>query len=418
MKEEVMLLPIRIANRFCANLAWIILTLAATGHAQSPSQWSAAGNLGPVVNSPSTDGCPFIAKNELTLYLASNRPGGFGGLDLYVSQRFSVHDPWSEPQNLGPGINTSANELCPTLSNDGHQLFFVTDRAGGCGAQDLHVARRQTTFDDFGWGPPANLGCDVNSPSNDFSPSLFGGGGAGPIALYFSSNRPGGPGGIDIYASTFANGAFGPPSLVSELNTASDDQRPNVRHDGLEIFFESNRPGSIDGSPDLWAATRTDASRPWSQPVNLGSAVNTAAAEVRPSISFDGRTLYLGSAMPGGSGGVDLYVSRRTGLPDAPVATGLTLDTTSVRAGGSFKATFAGTNLGVAPHFDVRFRAPGAASDEVAWNWQSGPAGLHAVPATTLLGEWNITGIRAHQDAADHSGAFTPVTVSIVVADR
>lgn len=305
----------RVLGGFASALLMVTAcTTSASG--QNFSAWSEGVNLGPTVNTSSTDGCPFISKSGLSLYFASNRPGGHGGLDIYVSQRDSIYDPWETPENLGPEINGPGNEICPTLSVDGHRLFFVSDRPGGCGGQDLYVARRKNKRDDFGWTPPENLGCTVNSTANDFTPTLFEDDATGQGVLYFSSNRSGGPGGVDIYASSMdADGAFGLPLLVTELSTPSTDERPNVRKDGLEMFFDSNRPGSV-GSTDLWVSTRENTSAPWSSPVNLGAPVNTGSMEGRPSLSFDGTSLYFMSDRSGGAGGIDLYVATRTKLPD------------------------------------------------------------------------------------------------------
>ncbi len=93
------------------------------------------------------------------------------------------------------------------------------------------------------------------------------------------------------------------------VNSAYEDGHPNVRRDALEIFFFSTRPGTL-GMSDIYSATRARASEPWSTPVNLGPAVNSAAAESRPSLSWDGRTLYFGSSRPG-EGSSDIYVTRR-----------------------------------------------------------------------------------------------------------
>jgi hypothetical protein len=98
--------------------------------------------------------------------------------------------------------------------------------------------------------------------------------------------------------------------LVPELSTTSLDNRPNLRPDGLEIFFYSNRPGGSGGT-DLWSATRPTTTAPWSTPVNLGPIVNTAGGDLHPSVSADGRTLYLDSDRPGGAGDVDLWVTTR-----------------------------------------------------------------------------------------------------------
>jgi len=125
--------------------------------------------------------------------------------------------------------------------------------------------------------------------------------------LYFSSNRGGNH---DIYRSVEDAGGFGPPVAVAEINTSFDEFRPNVRKDGREIVFDSNRPGGL-GATDIYAATRSSVDEPWSNPVNLGPAINTAAGESRASLSWDGKTLLFGSAKPGGEGSSDIYYSTR-----------------------------------------------------------------------------------------------------------
>jgi hypothetical protein len=85
-----------------------------------------------------------------------------------------------------------------------------------------------------------------------------------------------------------------------------------VRKDGREVVLSSNRTGTL-GAQDIWVATRDEVGDPWSAPVNLGSAVNTAAAESRPSLSWDALTLLFGRT-PGPEGIGDIYVSTRTPL--------------------------------------------------------------------------------------------------------
>ena len=291
-------------------LTALVLGITAITRAQHFSPWSQAVNLGPIVNSSSNEGCPYIAKSDLTLYVVSTRADGFGGQDIYVSHRDSIYDAWGPLRNVGPIVNSAGNEMCPTLTIDGHRLYFVSDRPGGYGKQDLYVSRRQNKRDDFGWAEPVNLGAGVNGPENDYTPSLIEDE-RGQVLLFFSSDRPGGMGSADIYSSTLrSDETFDWAELVPELNTLFADERPNVRKDGLEIFFNSNRPGSV-GLHDLWVATRTSTQLPWNPPTNLGSTVNSAANEFRPSISFDGRTLYFHSNRLGSLGSVDIYVTTR-----------------------------------------------------------------------------------------------------------
>ncbi|MDQ3680440.1 MAG: hypothetical protein M3378_07845 [Actinomycetota bacterium] len=294
------------------------------------SEWSAATNAEAVpgtsasLNTPFADGCPLVSKHDRQLYIASNRPGGQGGLDIWVAEGARRGRGWGEPQNLGPSINTAANEFCPTPTRDGHGLFFVSNRPGGCGGGDIYFTRRHPKR---GWSEPQNLGCSINSAAEEASPFPVG------DELYFSSTRPGGfaadapgaaSGDSDIYVSTRqGDGTYGVPSLVPGVNTAYDDARPNVGRDGLEIFFDSNRPGGLGGF-DIWTATRTSLSGPWAVPVNLGPAVNSSANETRPSLSWDATTLYFGStragseAGPTGAPSQDIYFSTRQKLTGPP----------------------------------------------------------------------------------------------------
>lgn len=290
------------------------LALFSVYSAASPrySDWSVPVNLGPVVNSQFFDGSPHISKNGLSLYFASDRLGGLGGRDLWVSHRASHDQPWGPPVSLGPRINTATNEFVPALSRDEHLLFFATDRPGGFGGLDIWVSWRAHTRDDFAWQPPVNLGPNINTVGLDVAPSYFENDDVGIPLLYFVSNRPGGVGANDIYVSELmTDGSFGPAMLVRELSSPAFDISPSVRFDGLEIFIGSDRGGTI-GALDLWVSTRETVGDPWSEPVNLGPVVNTGSGEFFPSISSDRETLFFASPRPGGIGGLDIWMSTRT----------------------------------------------------------------------------------------------------------
>jgi len=341
-------------KRFGKNVASVssacvlAVVLASLVGADTPkfSDWSTPANLGSTVNSSSPDQGPFISKDGLSLYFASTRPGGGGDNDFWVSQRASVDAPWEPPQNLGAIINTTARESTPTLSLDGHFLYFASARPGGFGGLDLYVSRRHDKQDDFGWQAPVNLGSGVNSVASDLGPALFMDSETETLTLYFYSTRPrpgcpGGPGIRDIYSSTLdENGEFSPAVLVSELSTCFEDEQPAIRRDGLELFFVSNRPGGF-GAGDIWVSTRPSTSDPWSPPVNVGPLINTARIEGRPALSFDGLSLYFFSDGHGCSDGqdclpgdTDLLVSTREKVTDAwsaPVNPGAMVNSISAR---------------------------------------------------------------------------------------
>ena len=118
--------------------------------------WGPPVNLGPTVNSKDSDERPAISRDNLSLYFDSNRQGS-RGFDIWVSHRTSVDDPWGTPQNLGPTVNTVADEFSPALSPSGHWLFFGSNREG-CGRLDIWVSHRKDRDDDFAWEAPINLG--------------------------------------------------------------------------------------------------------------------------------------------------------------------------------------------------------------------------------------------------------------------
>jgi hypothetical protein len=267
-----------------------------------------------VVNSAAADIEVAISKDGLSLYFASNRPGGFGNQDIWVSQRSSLGDPWGPPLNLGPAINTAFDDRTPMLTLDGHRMYFSSDRPGGLGGSDLYVSRRRDKRDDFGWRRPQNLGSGVNTSFSENLPFYFDDNATGTITLYFNSNRPGGIGSTDTYASTLQpDETFGPAVLVPELSSPLRDAGMSIRRDGLELIMASDRVGTL-GSFDLWVATRAKSSEPWPTPVNLGPVVNSAAGEARLSLSFDALTLYISGDRAGGVGRQDLWVSTRSKL--------------------------------------------------------------------------------------------------------
>lgn len=307
----------------------ILLMVASLAHTQKFSDWSTPVNLGATINLPSTGAFfPTVSKDGLSLYFtASLRSDSLGGWDIYVCRRNSVNDAWGAPQNLGPGINTPYDEGAPFVSIDGHRLYFQSNRPGGFGGSDLYVSRRHDNDDDFGWQPAENLGSGVNTVANEAGPSVFEDD-AGLTTLYFSSDQPGGPGpvgpsgpgvngqqGSDIYMSMLQlDGTFGPAVLVPELSSPSLDRRPLIWRDGLHLLLTSDRAGT-NGGLDSWIATRASTSDLWSTPVNLGLPINSTGADAGAVLSFDGTTLYFQSVRPGNfHTGYNLWMVTRTKL--------------------------------------------------------------------------------------------------------
>ena len=308
---------------FVVALATFISVSSVAAAAAEFGPWSQAARVESIpgtaadFNGPELDGCPFISSDGLMFFMASDRPGGRGGIDIWLSTREDTDDPWGSPVNVGEPVNTEHNDFCPTLAADGHRFFFVSNRPGFCGGDDIFTARFSR---GEGFQAVSNIGCDVNSSANEASPF--------PLRiprlgehLYFSSARAGGfdltdaalpSGDSDIYQAERQAGSFGNVTLVPGVNTAAADGHPNLRRDGLEIFFFSNRTGALGN--DIYSAVRGSVTDSWSVPENLGSLVNSDAAETRPSISWDGTTLYFGSTRVGGEGSTDHYYVTRERL--------------------------------------------------------------------------------------------------------
>ena len=216
---------------------------------------------------------------------------------------------FGEPENLGPVVNSSSRDQGPSVSADGLTLFFGSSRPGGLGELDLWVTTRASTADP--WQSPVSLGPPVNTEYEEAAPSISTDG----LTLYFNSNRPGSLGYNDLYTTRRASLSdpwqtpvqIGPP-----VSTAWNEFQPDISADGLTLFF-----GFWDGSgSDLWATTRANVSDPWQAPASLGVPVNSSFAEWGSSISTDGLTLFFNTLRPGGMGGDDLWMATRTSVSD------------------------------------------------------------------------------------------------------
>lgn len=279
----------------------------------SAAEWSAPVNLGATINSAAGEMNAALSPDELSLYVTSDRPGGFGSTDLWVARRDCIDCPWQAPVNLGEQFNAAGQDAGPRLSNDGHLLFFQTDRGRGAGIFDLYVSRRANPNDDFGWGPPARLGPDVNVSDGSQQAAFYlqsaeeGGGN-----LYFNRATLEVPQPEIYYASISRDGETrGPAVLVPELNVlAANDQHITISKDGKEIFFSSNRTGGLGGF-DIYTSTRDNVNQRWSPPVGV-AALNTAFNDMQPSLSADGRTLIFTSNRDGGQGRTDIWVVTRS----------------------------------------------------------------------------------------------------------
>jgi predicted secreted protein/Tol biopolymer transport system component len=274
------------------------------GHAKADFTFGEPTNLGATINSSAGDAGPCISADGLALYFSSTRPGGYGDKDLWVTTRPTTNDEWTEPVNLGPTINSSAHDAGPCISADGLALYFSSERPGGYGGgRDLWVTTRPTTEDP--WTEPVNLGPTVNSSDREGRPCISSDG----LSLYFNSPRPGGFGYDDLYVTTrvTVEDDWGQPAnLGPTVNASYNDFNASISADGRLLFFaSSNRPGF--GLSDLWVTRREAKNDDWGTTMNVGPPINSSAKESGLGISTDGRTIYFNSDRPGGQGSMDLW---------------------------------------------------------------------------------------------------------------
>jgi len=279
-----------------------VLALAAGTAGAADWSFGSPVNLGPAVNSSVSDGSPDVSADGLELFFSSARPGGYGGNDLYVATRPNREAAWGPALNLGPIVNTAAAEATPTVSADGLSLYFcdpAAPRPGGFGNSDLWVTMRP--FKGGPWGAPVNLGPLVNSPSNEITPEV----GFDGLEIYFESDRPGGLGSDDLWAARRATRRDqwgGAEWLGPVINSPGMEHCANLSADGLTLFFDFTPPGGTVG--DLMVSTRRSLDSAWEKPVNLGHVLSTHWAS---SIDSGGDLMYFASSGAGGVGGNDLW---------------------------------------------------------------------------------------------------------------
>ncbi len=228
--------------------------------------------------------------------------------DLWTSADYE----WTKPENLGPVVNGESDEGSPCLSADGLTLLYDSFRAGGLGFSDLWMCRRPTLTAP--WSAPENLGPNVNSNKAETNPTLSADG----LTLIFFSGRDFADK-VRLWVCTRAKPAD-PWSSAKRLNAPfgaakGSDYGPELAADGLSLLLHLNdRPGS--GGDDLWQSRRGTNTAPWGEPENLGPTINSDQEDVDATLTADGRVLVFASRRPDGKR-KSLWWSGRPSL-DAP----------------------------------------------------------------------------------------------------
>jgi len=280
-------------------------------------EWATPVNLGPPINSSANENSAVLSGDGLTIYFSSDRTGS---QDIWFAKRKNINSDWENPINLGITVNSASVDRLRSISSDGRILLFQSDRQiGSQGGTDIWASTRNDPNDDFGWSSPINLGTTVNTAQNEIAANFLFGRQGRNSQLFFSSIRSDSINkSSDIYLSeVFSDGTFGAPVNVAELNSPYTEACFWVREDGLEIFFSSTRTAlnnNLD-SIDIWTSTRTGVYENWSPPVRL--TLNTPdKRDVGPYLSADWTTMYFTSNrnLSGGLGGTDIYMTTRRRL--------------------------------------------------------------------------------------------------------
>ena len=261
---------------------------------------------------------PLLTRDGQTLIFTSNRSAddyqvksGTNFEDVYVSE--IEGSQWRAPEKISPHINVKLNDAAVSLSPDGNTLFLYYEEGRG----DIYTS----TKENGAWSAPVPLNRFVNHPHYRESGACLSPDGK---KLYFSSNRPGGKGGYDIYVCALgSNGDWGRPSnLGSPLNTRGDEEFPFLHSDGTVIYFSSNGHPSL-GNHDIFRSSFQDGK--WTSPENLGYPINTRGYEGNFVMMHNERTGYFSSRRGDAPGSMDLYTvtfASSPALSETPKGTG------------------------------------------------------------------------------------------------
>lgn len=202
--------------------------------------WKEAEIVGEnVISTGHNEGAHCISANgKLLLYTICNKKPSLGSCDIYLTKL--IGENWSEPVNISKPINSTAWESQPTLSADGKSIYFVSNRAGGFGGKDLWVSHNVDGY----WQEPVNLGPEINTIFDEQTPSIH----FDNETLYFSSDGHPGLGKQDIFYSRKVNGKFTKPvNLGYPINTNKNESGLNISLNGLEAYYAAEKEEGFGG---------------------------------------------------------------------------------------------------------------------------------------------------------------------------
>jgi hypothetical protein len=264
-------------------------------------------NMGPMINSTAHDYCPLVTADGSNLYFTSRRKGVSGEMkdatgqyfeDIYMARR--IDDVWTNAVRMRAPINTRMHDATVGLNPDGSSMIIYRTHPTLLSG-DLY----ESVMRNGQWSEPTLMTERINTKNHEPSASIAPGG----DEIYFTSDRPGGFGGRDLYRiRRLPNGEWSLPlNLGPQVNTPYDEDAPFVHSDGVTLFFSSNGHNTMGGF-DIFKTVLVDPDmNGWSDPENLGYPVNTVNDDIYFSLSDDGQTGFFSSEREEGLGMQDIY---------------------------------------------------------------------------------------------------------------
>lgn len=269
-------------------------------------------NAGSNINTPFHEYSPIVSADGNSMIFTSNRSeddykikSGTNFEDIYISHRSG--SSWGPPQKISPNINIKFHDAAASLSPDGKTLFLYYEE----GAGDIYTS----TLENGEWSKPIPLNKNINTPMFWETSACVSADGK---KLFFTSNRPGGKGELDIYMSELdAKGQWGKAvNLGSNINTPAHEDSPFIHPDGVTLYFSSDGHPTM-GSNDIFKSELKDGK--WSKPVNLGHPINSIEYDGFFSISRDKKTAYYSTIREDGLGEADIFSIRFVDPPPKAV---------------------------------------------------------------------------------------------------
>ncbi|MEO7990353.1 MAG: OmpA family protein [Chryseolinea sp.] len=257
-------------------------------------------NAGGAVNSSFHEYSPLLSADGKTMIFTSNRStddykikSGTNFEDIYITHK--IGDSWDEPQKISPNINIKFNDAAASLSADGNTLLLYYEDGGG----DIYIS----TKTDGDWSKPVPLSKNINTPLFWETSACLSADGK---KIFFSSNRPGGKGELDIYVSELdAKGNWGKAAnMGSTINTLGNEDSPFMHPDGVTLYFSSDGHPTMGGN-DIFKSDFKNGK--WQKPTNLGYPINSIEYDGFFTISADKKTGYYSTLRQDGLGSADIY---------------------------------------------------------------------------------------------------------------